>query len=217
MAEFLPAFELVQHHEFVVPKSGVPDGSMTNDPDDPGGPTKYGMSLRFMMAHLIDVDGDKDVDIHDVIALSWEQAKAEWKEWFWDLYGYDKISSQKLATKVFDLCLNMGPKKPHVFLQRALCKIGKIVFVDGRIGPETLSAVNSLTESQINSVVAHICEFAKEYYSQIVAKRPRSKKYLNGWHKRAEFLGPQDKETKWGSSPKKLEASSEEAKKPKSP
>lgn len=216
MADFELAIPHILLHE--VPKKALTtgEGAFTNDPDDPGGPTKWGISLKFLRSVPGgDIDKDGDVDIDDVIKLSLGVTKEIYRLMFWDLYRYGEIKNSKLATKIFDLCVNMGPKKPHVFLQRALFIIGKQIVVDGFLGNKTLAAVNSLNQGEINNVIAHVCQFAEEYYKELIERRPRLAKYKNGWFKRAAFLGSKDTETKWESY-KQSEVSSPEVK-PASP
>jgi len=46
------------------------EGGYVNDPDDPGGPTKYGVTIHTARALNLDVDNDGDVDIDDIKALT---------------------------------------------------------------------------------------------------------------------------------------------------
>ena len=50
------------------------EGGYVNDPADPGGPTKYGVTLGTLRALARDVTVDGVVDVADVRALSVAQA-----------------------------------------------------------------------------------------------------------------------------------------------
>ena len=51
------------------------EGGYVNDPDDPGGATKYGVTIHTMRRLGLDLDQDGDVDAHDVRHLTQEQAE----------------------------------------------------------------------------------------------------------------------------------------------
>ena len=42
------------------------EGGYSNDKDDPGGATDYGISLRFLQDHDIDLNGDGKVNEMDI-------------------------------------------------------------------------------------------------------------------------------------------------------
>lgn len=199
MADWKKAFEFALSHEV---RDIHGDGEYTNDPRDFGKATKWGISLRFLRSlgiELGDIDHDGDIDENDVLLLDRARIEKLYKLKFWDLYRYDRIKSPDIAAKIFDLCINMGPRKPTIFLQRALLKVGKFVHVDGVLGDkETIPAVNSLNKGEIYNVVAWICEFAAEYYKEL-ALNPKHKWALKGWLNRAAFMGPTDKNYKWES------------------
>ncbi|WP_371254051.1 glycosyl hydrolase 108 family protein [Orientia tsutsugamushi] len=83
------------------------EGCYSNDVDDDGGETKFGISKRIY----------PDLDIN---ALTVEQAKAIYKRNFWEPQLYKNIKDVNLATKVFDLAVNMGSNLAHRLVQRAL-------------------------------------------------------------------------------------------------
>ena len=50
------------------------EGGYVNDPDDPGGATKYGVTIHTMRRLGLDLDGDGAVNAEDVRRLSRAQA-----------------------------------------------------------------------------------------------------------------------------------------------
>ena len=50
------------------------EGGYVNDPDDPGGATKYGVTIGTMRRLGLDLNGDGQVTTHDVKALTQAQA-----------------------------------------------------------------------------------------------------------------------------------------------
>lgn len=159
MARFELAIDKVLSHE----------GGYVNDSADRGGETKFGISKRSY----------PDVDIRN---LTLTKAKEIYQRDWWDSYGYEAIVSQVVATKVFDLAINMGAKQAHKLLQRALHANGADVVVDGVIGPRTLRQVNLLASGEL--LPAYRSE-AAGFYRAIVAKNPSQRKFINGWLKRA--------------------------------
>ncbi|MGN7614128.1 glycoside hydrolase family 108 protein [Magnetococcales bacterium HHB-1] len=175
MAEFERAIDLVLRHE----------GGFVNDPKDPGGATKYGISLRFLRSlghELADVDGDGDIDADDIRALSVDGAKDIYRAQFWNRYGYNRIHDQDIATKLFDLSVNMGPKQAHKILQRALWAVRHAVKVDGILGGETFGAVQRVRTDLL--LVAMRSE-AAGFYRSLIIRRPELGKYRRGWMRRA--------------------------------
>lgn len=113
--KFDQAFEVLIGHE----------GGYVNDPRDPGGETKYGISKRAYPA----------LDIAD---LNIDDAKAIYKRDYWDRAHCDELPPE-VAFQVFDTAVNSGIGQSIRFLQRA---VG--VADDGRVGPLTLNAVRRL-------------------------------------------------------------------------
>lgn len=169
------------------------EGVYSNDPNDPGGPTKYGISLRAAkaMGDLngdgrldLDIDGDGDVDIDDIRALTADQAIRLYKLAYWDPYPYARLSKM-LAVKVFDLAINMGPKQAHILLQRALrSAAGRALLEDGIIGQNTIKAAS---EAYTPAVLAALRSEAAGFYRGLASARPASQKYLKGWLNRAYY------------------------------
>lgn len=141
--DYEKAFKFVMEHE--VRAYGTEDQqSFVNHPDDPGGATNYGVSLRWLRKNNYDVNGDGDIDIVDVEVLNEDDAYKIYKEFWWKRYGYGEFFSHDIATKVFDLSINMGPTQAHKILQRACRATSEPIAEDGVLGPVTLSTVNNI-------------------------------------------------------------------------
>lgn len=146
------------------------EGGYVNDPSDPGGETKFGISKR-SYPHL------------DIANLTREEAIAIYRRDWWDKYGYGRLASSAIAAKVFDLSVNVGPRRAHEMLQRALHAVGRRdVVVDGIIGPQTIAAVNAAPP---DALLAALRAEAAAYYRQLIERNPTLKKYERGWMRRA--------------------------------
>lgn len=97
------------------------EGGYVNDPKDPGGETKWGISKR---AH----------PLSDIAHLTREEAGQIYRAKYWDACRCGELPPA-IAHAVFDCAVNQGPGRAIKFLQAALG-----VKVDGRIGPRTIDA-----------------------------------------------------------------------------
>jgi lysozyme family protein len=158
------------------------EGHFSDDPDDPGGATKYGISLRYAKEIGLDVDHDRDTDVEDIRKLPLEQAIAIYRTHWWDKYGYGKLGLM-IGGRVFDLAVNMGAVPAHKCLQRALrAATGELLVEDGIIGPETLDAFHMASQEQIKAALR---SEAAGHYRMLSVARPKFEKYLKGWLIRA--------------------------------
>lgn len=173
MAAFDIALKTILCHEV----GNTPNGGLVDDPADPGGATKYGISLRFLKDHDIDLDHDGDIDADDVRGLNPEETAKLYRQFFWDATHGDYFTDQAVATKLFDMAVNMGPKQAIKLMQKAAT-----VDDDGALGPQTFKALEgAVVPVLLQNVERHLADF----YNGIVAYRPRSAKFLEGWLVRA--------------------------------
>ena len=122
------------------------EGGFVNDPNDPGGATNMGVSLRevrrldadkklskFLFARF-DVDKDGDIDERDV--PWWDEALARdfYLEFYWNVIRGSGLPGP-LAIVAFDSAVNEGTTKAAMHLQRCLG-----VATDGKVGPKTIAA-----------------------------------------------------------------------------
>ncbi len=179
MAQFINAIGLVLQHE----------GGFVNDAADPGGATNYGISL-YLLQHLGHIDGelqgdlnhDGRVDIEDIKALTPEIAAQYYRELWWDKYGYERIISDDVAARLFDMAVNMGGVQAHKLIQRAVNHCGELVACDGGLGPVTITAINSVPARQLLAEFSIQCA---EFYKGLAVRKPTLGKFLAGWLNRA--------------------------------
>jgi len=138
------------------------EGGYSDDPDDRGGQTKYGISKR---AH-------PDVDIPN---LTLGQAKAIYWQSYWCANHCDKLS-EPLALALFDGVVNHRAKVARKLLQLALS-----VNPDGILGPVTLSTAAS---ADCKRVIARYFAGRANLYREIIAANSSQAKFAYGWFKR---------------------------------
>jgi lysozyme family protein len=102
-----------------------------------------------------------------------------------EYWNFDGVNGQAVATKILDICVNMGVSGGTKVLQETLNDLGQSVAVDGKFGPKTLSAVNAVDGSVLLQALA-----ARQAirYQEIVNANPAKAGYLDGWLKRASDL-----------------------------
>lgn len=145
------------------------EGGLSNDPDDSGGLTKYGIS-KAAYPYI------------DIRALTLDQAKDIYRRDYHDSLNIGQIKNDQVAYTAFDIAVNCGVGMAGRLLQSALNTAGKAVTVDGKIGPKTIEAANSCDASFLLFVL--IC-LRVEYYLHIVERIPKNAKFLEGWLRRS--------------------------------
>jgi lysozyme family protein len=168
--------------ELAIPTVLKHEGGYVNDPADPGGQTKYGISMRWLVANnLIDVVANEEGVTHDMVirAMSVGEADKLYKQYWWDAFGYGRIDNQDVATKLFDTAVNIGNRPAVRLLQRCTgCAV-----IDGLLGPQTIDVTNkySLTANLLTCYRNRQANF----YHDLVLDHPALTKFLNGWMERA--------------------------------
>jgi lysozyme family protein len=189
------------------------EGGFVNDPDDPGGATKYGVTIHTMRRLGLDLDGDGRVGVADVQHLSRDQAEAIFIEHY---FNAPRIATlpEILQASVFDMYVNAGANAVKI-LQRLLRQMGHEVTVDGVIGPQTQAAAQAAAAAAPHHLADAYGIARRNYYFRIADARPASRKYARtqaggkgGWIKRAEdFISPRyhmteaefrERVAKWG-------------------
>lgn len=137
----------------------IHEGGYINDPDDPGGETKFGISKRAYPGL-------------DIKSLSIDEAKLIYKRDYWEK-SKAPLLPPELRYIHFDTAVNMGRGRAAKLLQDSVKTTA-----DGLIGPNTLKAVKA------RGTVRNYAIQRLKFYIKIVVNKPSSLKYINGWYGR---------------------------------
>ncbi|MDX8348725.1 holin-associated N-acetylmuramidase [Cognatiyoonia sp. IB215446] len=172
------------------------EGGYVNDPDDPGGATKYGVTIHTMRRLGLDLDQDGRIDTDDVKMLTRAHAVSIFVEHYFRKPRIDQLPEVLHAT-VFDMYVNAGANAVKI-LQRLLGDMRISVTVDGVIGPQTIRATKEALAAAPKHFVDAYGIARRNYYYDLADRRVNSRKYARrrdggkgGWIKRAEeFIAP---------------------------
>ncbi len=167
------------------------EGGYVNDPDDPGGATKFGVTIHTMRRLGLDLTGDGRVDAEDVRRISRGQAVEIFLTHYFLRPRIAELP-EALQASVFDMYVNAGSNAVKI-LQRLLRQMGETVSVDGAIGPRTIAATARAYANAPNHMADAYGIARRNYYFRLADQRPASRKYARtraggkgGWIKRAE-------------------------------
>jgi lysozyme family protein len=172
------------------------EGGYVNDPDDPGGATKYGVTIATLRGLGIDLNKDGVTNVADLKRLSREQAVDIFVTHYFKRPGIAELPDV-LHASVFDMYVNAGSNAVKI-LQRLLCDMGFSVAVDGALGPQTCAAAHRAQQGAPDHLVDAYGIARRNYYFRLADSRPASRKFARtqqggkgGWIKRAEeFIAP---------------------------
>lgn len=142
--------------------------TITNNPKDPGGLTKYGICAKY----------NPGVDIKN---LTEEQAKQIYLKKYYLPCGADEVNDDELALNLFDSAVNPGLG----WINKTVQKFVKVE-PDGSIGPKTIEAINKYYDKK--GLIALLKVSRKEYYRKLVKEKPAKNIFLNGWLRRVNDL-----------------------------
>jgi len=163
------------------------EGVYSDNPSDPGGKTKYGITERVARANGFS-GNMKDLELVDAQSIARSQ--------YWDALNLTPIDnlSPVVAEELFDTGYNMGISVAGKFLQRALNALNRggkdftDIEVDGIIGPMTISVLNNFLKfrghqgEHVLFKILNVLQGAR--YLEIADKRESSEDFIFGWFQR---------------------------------
>ena len=149
------------------------EGGLSDDDDDAGGLTKFGISQRQYPAL-------------DIRKLTREAAIAIYYHDWWTRFNYQQLPAP-IGAKLFDLAVNIGHEAATRCLQRGLRACGVDRGEDGVLGANTRYAIQA---TPTVALLAALRAEAAGHYRLLAQSRYRDQgrsadKFLKGWLRRA--------------------------------
>ncbi len=164
MADFFTAINYVLENE----------GGFTNNPSDPGGATNFGIEQKEWPEVNI-------ATITQAQAISWYQPN------YWSKAKHSDLVSQQVATKLFDMHVNLGLATAVMIAQKAAGFSG--LEVDGNMGPKTVEAINNANKA---AFLPELVSLLSLHYKLLEQRNPSLTVFDRGWMARAVKLPPPD-------------------------
>lgn len=137
------------------------EGGYTNDPNDSGGPTNFGITITDYRKYI-----NPKGSANDVRNMTVSQAKTIYKSKYWDALDCDNLSSGVDYT-CFDYGVNSGLGRPRKVLQR----------FKSLSGAELIDAINNERASFLRSIAGgKNAKFLDGWLSRVSRVRSYSKK-----------------------------------------
>ena len=158
----------------------VREGGYVNDPDDAGGPTKYGITLAALHEWR-----RAAVTASDVEALDKAEAAQIYAQRYFFKPGFDQVRESTLQEFLFDFAVNSGPGAAVRGLQAALKDAGLYAGeIDGDFGPKTAGALAAVT-NHAALFYATKCQ-RYELMMRYIGAKPVNAKFAAGWANRLD-------------------------------
>ena len=180
-----------QHINDVAQEILKAEGEFVNDPDDPGGPTNYGVTLKTLKRLGRDLNQDGRVYIADLKQLSAAQAVQIFIKDYFYKPQIDQLPHM-LHAPLFDMYVNAGSHAIKV-LQRTLILFDMEITVYVVIGSITIAATQTAARRAPDHLVDAYGIERVNYYLSLADARPSLREFARtrrgakgGWIKRAE-------------------------------
>lgn len=155
------------------------EGGYSNDIDDLGRETKYGITEQVAREH--NYEGP-------IKELPMSVAKDIYYKTYWVDAGYEKIAKHSfhIAYILFNSAVNTGITRTNKWLQRSLNLYNEIELLqDGLIGLKTENALTLFLSNRYidgeDVLIKTIKGLQTYHYIEITEKRPKNRKYIYGW------------------------------------
>jgi lysozyme family protein len=165
--------------DVVLPFTLLQEGGYSDDPQDPGGATDFGITL----ASWRDYTGNDQASIADLQAVTPDEQAAFYTAQFWGPLNGAKLPGG-IDLMVFDHAVMAGNERSAVILQRCCGAVQ-----DGDIGPMTIASADRATPLALISSIATMQEayyrsllgfarFGKGWLARLSRRQTAAEKFL---------------------------------------
>lgn len=155
------------------------EGGFVNHPNDRGGATNFGITLRTLAAAR-----GRAVTVEDVRDMTLEEARRIYRANYCTRPKIDRLPAL-LQPILFDMSINHGPGTAIRLLQQVLNDAGQACDVDGGIGNETVACAERAANALGDALVNRLVDRRVAFFEAIVAGDASQGVFLNGWLNRA--------------------------------
>ena len=151
------------------------EGGYTNDENDRGGATNFGITHDDAEKYLGYTGDMRDFKKSD--------AEKIYKKVYYLGNKLDKVINDKVALSIFDWAVNSGGrgiKKAQIVAN----KFGANLVIDGIVGNKTLEAINGINPE---AFLKEYHEMQRAFYKNLAAKDITQEDFLKGWLNRVEI------------------------------
>lgn len=160
----------------------------TNNPNDRGGPTKWGVTKKTYETFF-----NKQVPDSEIEEMPAFVAKQIYTAEYWLKLSCDLISDDAFACAIFDSGVLYGVRTIALIFQRSLFSRGVAIKLDGKFGDTSARLLNELLGGPVPNARALLMNTVQslllERINEIISKTPREAEFRKGWVVRAERLG----------------------------
>ena len=145
------------------------EGGYTNDENDRGGATNFGITHDDAKKYLGYTGDMRDFKKSD--------AEKIYEKVYYRGNHIDKITDDRVALSIFDWAVNSGGKGIKK-AQIVANKFGASLIVDGIIGNKTLEAINAIDPKMF---LNEYHEMQRTFYKNLAARDSLQEGFLKGW------------------------------------
>lgn len=174
------------------------EGGISDDPNDAGGYTAYGVCTAFLndlynsksgRAFLAGLNIRGPITRAVMKRIDRDKAAAIFKYYFWDGQELGALSSQALALAWYDMSVNHGRAGGTRMIQQALNNMMAAgLVVDGIRGPKTMAQAHKASGNPGRIAALEAVRIREAFYRNLAARKPSQKAFLKGWLNRAADL-----------------------------
>lgn len=165
------------------------EGGFVNDPVDPGGATKFGITLKTLAQWR-----GKAVTVEDVRNLGLEEAKDIYRTVYYEREQLGELPGGPVAggvqEHIFDMLCNGGADTAWRILQTAVNMVlgSDVLQVDGKNGPLTQQMVGRAWAVDKVLFARLVPELRKAFYLTLCEEKPPLRRFLKGWLNRVDEM-----------------------------
>jgi len=165
----------------IIHKTMANEGGYADDPEKIDQPTNSGITQATLDKYI--ADHPRFNFPSELKQLTGEQAQQIYSEDYYDERRIGEIENDRIASAIFDMSVMSNFTNVGKIVQKTLnASLGESLKIDGKIGNNTLNALNNIPDNKIDNFMQNLKENRIEYLQGLSGW----KKYGRGWQNRTK-------------------------------